>query len=118
MLIDSSHIDRCNVGVTGAAGSAINIRNSTVSFNTTAGIRLEAASTSINVDNSYVQGNLQHGVIATAGTVRLGRSSIVNNANGLNCAGGTIASYGDNLLEGNGTPSVGCPNPLTAVLKK
>ena len=52
--------------------------------------------------------------------MRLGRSTVTNNANGLNCAAGatSIQSYGDNLLEGNGTVSVVCATPLTPLQKK
>jgi hypothetical protein len=81
-------------------------------------VRLTNAGSSINLDNVFIQGHPQDGIIATAGTVRLGRSTVTNNANGLDCAGGTIASYGNNLLEGNGTVSTGCPLPLTPLQQK
>jgi hypothetical protein len=122
--IDNTRIERCLVGVVGAATSVINMRNSYVGFNGTGagatGIRVEHAGSSINLDNVFVQGHSGHGITATAGTVRLGRSTVTNNANGLNCAAGatSIQSYGDNLLEGNGTLSVVCATPLTPLQKK
>ncbi|HEX5706292.1 MAG TPA: right-handed parallel beta-helix repeat-containing protein [Pyrinomonadaceae bacterium] len=117
-FIDNSRIERCATGVLGAATSVTMIRNTTIGFNTSTGVRLENAASSINIENSFIQGHPADGIIATAGTVRLGRSTVVNNANGLDCAGGTIASYGDNALEGNGTLQTGCPTPLTPLLKK
>lgn len=102
----------------GDATSVTNIRNSFISFNTTAGVRLTNGGSSVNLENTFIQGSPGDGVIATAGTVRLRGNHIVNNANGVECAGGTIASYDDNALEGNGTVSIGCPTPLTPLLKK
>ncbi|HEX5708042.1 MAG TPA: hypothetical protein VFX96_12145 [Pyrinomonadaceae bacterium] len=122
--IENTRVERCNVGVVGAATSVINMRNSYVGFNGTGagatGIRVENAGSSINLDNVFVQGHAGHGITATAGTVRIGRSTVTNNANGLNCAAGatSIQSYGDNLLEGNGTVSVVCATPLTPLQKK
>ncbi|HYN86237.1 MAG TPA: hypothetical protein VER32_13400 [Pyrinomonadaceae bacterium] len=122
--IDNTRVERCGTGVVGAATSVINMRNSYVGFNGTGagatGIRVENASSSINLDNVFVQGHAGHGITATAGTVRIGRSTVTNNNNGLNCAAGatSIQSYGDNLLEGNGSVSAGCATPLTPLQKK
>jgi hypothetical protein len=59
--------------------------------------------------NAVVSNNTSYGISVTAspvtpGTVRLGNSVVTGNKTGANVvAGGTIETYGDNYLDGNGS---------------
>jgi hypothetical protein len=119
-FIDNTRIERNGgVGVRAGQVSVVQIRDSSVSFNTGNNLLVENASSTANVENSFFQGSPGSGVIATAGNVRLRGNHIVNNGTaGVNCAGGAISSYGDNALAGNATNIVGCTDPLPPIQKK
>jgi hypothetical protein len=106
-------------GIEIVAISVAQIRNSTFSANTTAGLNISNSSSSANVQNSYFQGSPSNGIIATAGTVHIGGNFITNNGvGGVNCSGGTIQSFLDNDITGNATNIVGCSDPLPQIVKK
>jgi hypothetical protein len=105
-------------GIECVATSVTVIRDSSFSFNTSAGLTMNNAGSSANIENSMFQGSPNHGINALAGTVRLRGNNVTNNANGLTCAGGTISSYGDNAVQGNGTALNGCADPLPPLAKK
>jgi hypothetical protein len=118
-------VDNCTIERNGANGieltavSVLQLRNSSVSFNTTSNLKVANASSSANVENSMFQGSPADGIIATAGTVRLRGNHITNNGNsGVNCAGGSILSYQDNAIAGNANQIVGCADPLPNIQKK
>jgi len=116
MYMDNTRIDRCNIGLVVAAVSVANVRNSVFGFNTAANVRVENAGSNATIENSYLVGSPGSGIITTAGNVRLRGSHVTNNATGLNCSGGTVSSYGDNALEGNGANT--CAFPLPSLPKR
>ncbi|HXI22980.1 MAG TPA: right-handed parallel beta-helix repeat-containing protein [Pyrinomonadaceae bacterium] len=118
-FIDNTRFEKNGANGVECVGTSVAvIRNSSFSFNTTSGLSINNASSSANVENSMFQGSPNHGINALAGTVRLRGNNVTNNANGLTCAGGTISSYGDNAVQGNGTALNGCPDPLPPLAKK
>jgi hypothetical protein len=118
-FIDNTRIEKNGAnGMECVATSVAVIRNSSFSFNTSSGLTMNNASSSANIENSMFLGSPNHGINAIAGTVRLRGNHVTNNANGLTCAGGTISSYGDNAVQGNGTALNGCSDPLPPLAKK
>ena len=118
-FIDNTRLEKNGAnGIECVATSVAVIRNSSFSFNTSSGLTMNNASSSANIENSLFQGSPNHGINALAGTVRLRGNNVTNNANGLTCAGGTISSYGDNAVQGNGVALNGCADPLPPLAKK
>jgi hypothetical protein len=119
-FIDNCRIARNGgVGIRGSTVSVADIRNTSLSFNVANNLLVENASSSANVENCFFEGSPGNGAIATAGNIRLRGAHIANNGTGgVNCAGGTISSYGDNAIFGNATNIVGCTDPLPPIQKK
>jgi hypothetical protein len=87
------------------------ISNSIASFNMQDGFYLQAVT--VSLDASYATGNSGDGVDFISGTLALGRSVLMNNASvGLE-AGGTLNSYKDNRIAGNGSQTSGTINAAT-----
>src|ERR1700688_4590452 len=86
--------------------------NSIASFNFAYGFYFGNVTASL--DASYASGN-DDGVYLLSGTLALGRSVLMNNsAYGLNIGGGTVNSYKDNRIAGNGVgPVFGTPGTAT-----
>jgi hypothetical protein len=87
----------------GSGGSAaISISNSVASNNGGSGIAMLGPSYTVTVDNDQISNNL-YGVHVNESTAIISRSVITNNsAYGLSNASGTIATYLDNRIVGNG----------------
>jgi hypothetical protein len=99
-----------NGGSTGAATAGIS--NSTASFNNN-GFIFNNATASLDASNATSNIN---GVYAGTGTLALGRSVLMNNSQlGLLISGGTVNSYGDNRIAGNGVGPVSAA-PAAATL--
>jgi hypothetical protein len=98
---------------TNSSGTATaSISNSIASFNFAYGFYFGNVTASL--DASYASGN-DDGVYLLSGTLALGRSVLMNNsAYGLNIGGGTVNSYKDNRIAGNGVgPVFGTPGTAT-----
>jgi hypothetical protein len=100
-------IDRVSANNNGAAGIQLfntggavsaTISNTIVIENPT-GFRFN--NLTVSVDLSTASGNGTEAINHTAGTLTLGRSSIVNNSLGVRVAGGTVNSYKNNQFSGN-----------------
>jgi hypothetical protein len=90
------------------------VSNSIASFNTLIGFFFKALTASLDASNA--SSNLSEGVYLASGTLALGRSVLMNNGQyGLDIvAGGTVNSYKDNRIAGNGTaPVFGTPAVAT-----
>jgi len=84
-------------GAAAGTGNNVMIRRSVLSGNTTAGVEADPGG-AVDVDNSAISGN---GTGVTAGgTIRLSNSDVSFNTTGLS---GTVTTYGNNRLFGNGT---------------
>jgi hypothetical protein len=120
-FVDNTRLERnSGVGIRAAQVTALEVRNSSLSFNVGSNLRIENASSFANLENSFFDGSPASGIIAAAGNVRLRGNHITNNGTaGVNCTGGgTISSFGDNAIKGNATDIVICTDPLPPLGKK
>ena len=92
-----------------------NVTDSLLSFNGSSGVQV-TGNVTVNVDHARAESNVQDGLGVSAwgnaagplGAIVVGRSVVSGNGHaGLDNNGGTIRSYGDNRIVGNGTPTVG-----------
>jgi len=106
--IDRVRIETGVFGVRAEAFASIAINDSTVTGNVNHGF-IATSSTNpaeINAERCVVTGNTGNGVTVTGSvaTVRLSNNIITDNGTGLSVgAGGTIISFGNNVIEGNTT---------------
>ena len=99
------------IGLDVYTATSATVRDSTFSRNTGAGILVEAATADVHVDSSTMTGNAD-GVKATAGVLTLSRCQIsTNKSNGINLAGGTVASALNNSIYNNGGNEVPSKTP-------
>lgn len=106
----------CVVGVDAQNGARITLRNSEVSLNSTAGVRLTQAGqlSEANIDSTSLNYN-GAAVLASAGTTaRITNNTIINNGTGLSPGGGIIVSGGDNTIIGNVTDGL----PTSTLVKR
>lgn len=87
-------------------GSSFSVKNSNLSNNTAYGIAAVGSTraTSVNVDNAMITSNDTAGVrvVGANGMVRLSATDVTLNGVGLETStGGTVASYGNNRMQGN-----------------
>jgi hypothetical protein len=101
-----------STGATAAGGSAVVIDNSEFSGSPIGISAIQPSGTSaisVMLDDSIVTNNSIYGLAASgAGTaiIRVSGTMITANATAiLNSGGGTVRSYGDNLIDGNTNPS-------------
>lgn len=105
-------LERNAFGIDARDNMRASVTSSVISGQTVTGVRTTTAggAVQINLVNSMVSHNSTAGVDAGASTtVRLLGSHIINNSTGLQGAG-TIVSSGDNVVTGNGTN--GAPNSV------
>jgi hypothetical protein len=118
------HVELENNGVGGLGGSGLMVvaaqtvnvtfTDSVSANNGTNGIYAFAGSTSIMVRNSTIANNGTNGLEAgSSTTIRVTRSTITGNGTGWLTDFGTVLSYGDNNIDGNGSANTEPPNPLT-----
>jgi len=85
---------------------AFHVKDSTFSFNTTSGIAVGPGS--VDIRHSVFSLNGVGLEALSGGTARIGRSHLFGNTTGLSAAGGsTLASFGTNVVRGNGTNTTG-----------
>jgi hypothetical protein len=94
------HANSNQNGLGTGPGANVQIANSYFTHNTQAGVQLNSAGSVVEVDTSFFESNL-NGILATAGTGRIANCRITGNTNGINFAGGSVQSYGDNKVKGN-----------------
>ena len=99
------------IGLDIFTATSATVRDSTFSRNLAAGILVEAGNADVHVDSSTMTGNAD-GVKATAGALTLSRCQIsTNKSNGINLAGGTVASALNNSIYNNGGNEVPSKTP-------
>ncbi len=104
--LDNVHIENLSLnGFEAAANSFAVIRNSVLTDSAQNGILASAGTAVVNVEDSMISFNGTNGVHAQAAstTIRLSRSSIFNNSNGIETGAGTVQSDGQNRIVGNTT---------------
>jgi hypothetical protein len=111
VVVVRSQTNRGAIGMHALRGALFVVSNSAISNNTTAGVTVEdsvGGAASANLDSCVLEGN-NNGVTAGPGgvAVRLANNNFINHFNAVNIAGGTVFTYGDNKLKGNGTDVTG-----------
>lgn len=104
--------DNSGSGIFAGSGAKVTIRNSTITANANAGVVAADANTKMNVVDSVVSHNTNFGVFAGSGTsiIRLTGCTITENGAGISESGGTVESFGDNSIRGNGSGNTGATN--------
>ncbi|HLM58943.1 MAG TPA: right-handed parallel beta-helix repeat-containing protein [Pyrinomonadaceae bacterium] len=101
---DNVRVDKSSVGFHISNNASVYMVNCVSTLNTSHGYQFEN-NTSANMDHSAAFGNGGNGLNAGAGasSVRISDVSILNNlGGGVVIAGGTVFSFGDNKIRGNG----------------
>jgi len=113
ITIEETHISNCGSsagtagGVFAQNGAKVVIHNSNISHNTASGVEAGAGA-DITVDDSSVSFNGGDAVKTSGGTARISRSAqLYNTGAAANNAGGTLTTFGDNRMAGNGTNNTG-----------
>jgi hypothetical protein len=108
-----------NTGLTGTQAINITVTDSVSAHNKTRGIAVDSYGpfpVSIMVRNSTIANNTFQGLVAdiTDATILITRSTITGNSTAWDTfAGGVVASYGDNNIDGNTSAPAEPSNPLT-----
>jgi hypothetical protein len=113
LLLDAVQVSQCNNGITvGQAAKAV-IKNSSFMHNTTTGVGVAGSGLGVELEGVLSTGQT-NGIALVAGTSRMSNCRVTNNTNGINFAGGTVITYGDNKFDGNTNESVGggIPAPI------
>jgi hypothetical protein len=107
-----------NTGLTGTQAINLTVTDSVSASNKITGITVESFGpfpVSIMVRNSTIANNTFQGLVAnnTGATILVTRSTITGNSTAWDTfAGGVVASYGDNNIDGNTTAPAEPANPL------
>lgn len=104
---DSQIIGNVSYGVVTTNGASTSIRNTRISANGLAGVRLNAGSEVVDLDTVTTDGNGTGIDVETGTSVRISNSSVVQNTVGLAINGGTIHSFQNNRIAGNGSGNSG-----------
>jgi len=115
-VFDTCQFINNNIGLDASTAAQVTVVNSTAALNTGAGFFAESSGTAsvLNLQKIIASHNGTGVQANPGGTVRISDVQVTNNAAGLNIAGGTVNSYGNNNITGN-TGSNGPPNgtPIT-----
>ncbi len=105
MVLNNVRIhDNGGTGVYAGMGSKVTIRDSVITGNGNAGVQAADANTEVYISDAVISHNTNYGVYAGSGasTVRLSNVTIGENGTGILAMGGTIETYGNNNVRGNG----------------
>ena len=104
---ENVRVSQSGTGISAGQNSKVIVKDSTFS-NSANGIDILAASFGAEVESCLIHSNTASGIRAAAGTSRIANNRITNNVTaGVNLTGGTVSSYGDNKIDGNGTDVLG-----------
>jgi hypothetical protein len=102
--IDNCKIDKNDNGVHMLAGALAVVTRSVISNNVTNGAFADSGSNVI-LDSNFIHSTATGGAtgsgVRAVGTVRMANNHIVGQQNGVNIAGGTAFTFGDNKIRGN-----------------
>ena len=108
-VLEGVHVNGNYVGVWAFDYANVTIRNSVMSQSTFAGVKSQSnlgATVTVLIEHSQSSHNGSNGVVAvgTGAVARISDVTITDNVNGLvTGSGGSIISFGNNSLDGNGT---------------
>jgi len=100
VTVDNCHLDTSFNGIGTTTGAIVQVANSFFTFNTNAGLSVQAGTSQVDVDSCDFHSNA-NGITSAASTTRIANCRISGNGNGLNFTGGVIQSFGDNKVKGN-----------------
>lgn len=106
VALSQVRVQNCASGISAGNGVVLSARDSDISLNN-AGLVASSGNVQANIDNVRFASN-GVGISASAGVVRIMKSTFFSNSTGISPAGGSICSAGDNRFAGNGsngTPS-------------
>jgi hypothetical protein len=106
VTVDLSRFEGNDCGIFSGTNAKATVRDSVASGNAEG---FCAVGGQLSIHNSVAANNSQDGVLAEGGsTIRIGSSIVTNNVvAGLNNSASTIESLGNNLVQGNGTDTIG-----------
>ena len=108
VTIENVRVSQSGNGIASTTSSKVIVKDSTFSNNSQSGIDFQTGSLGGEVDSCLIHSNGQNGIRAAAGSSRISNNYITNNSTaGVNLAGGSVASYNDNKIDGNGTDVLG-----------
>ncbi len=107
--VDGTRFDNNAIGVNAQDNTRVTVRDGVVTNNTTAGVAAQAAAGTAEVNLESVVASLNGlglsaGGSGVTGTIRMTNVTVVNNTVGIFAgAGGTVLSFVNNRIAGNGT---------------
>jgi hypothetical protein len=105
--LERVRLERNRFGVRAEDGARATVRDSVAASNNTNGYIAvsTAAAATLTLENSLATDNVNNGISAqgTLATIRIGNMVVTGNGTGLNASGGSIVSFGNNRVAGNGT---------------
>jgi hypothetical protein len=109
-VFDHVRIENALNGIVASTSVKLMVNDCVIAGNTTGGVVTLAATAEVNIDNCVISGN-SIGISNGGGTIRLSNSDIAFNTTGLS---GTVLSFGNNRISGNGSlgtaPTLIAPN--------
>jgi hypothetical protein len=106
----SSFLDIDKYAICIQGGAKVSFVDSVVSGN---GIGFHSEGGEVNIESCLAAKNLDGGVEANGGVVRVSNSTIPDNGQGLNQMSGILYSRGNNTIEGNTVDTVGTITPYS-----
>ena len=108
VTIENVTVTQSGTGLNAQAKSRVFVKNSNFTNSTNNGVDIGATSFGVDLENCLIHSNGTNGIRAGGGTSRIANNYISNNTTaGVNLTGGTVNSYGDNKIDGNGTDVLG-----------
>ena len=102
--LDNVRSDKNAIGIHVLNNASVNMVNCKTSMNTSHGVQI-ANNTSANLNSCIMFGNVGNGLNVSAGapSVRISDCAMLNNTgSGVTSGGGTVFTFGDNKIRGNG----------------
>lgn len=104
--LDRVRMERNRFGIRAADGTIATVRDSVASGNNTNGYLASSAgvAATLTLENSLAADNANNGINAqgAAASIRISNMVVTGNGTGLTASGGTIVSFGNNRIVGNG----------------
>ena len=100
VTVGASRFDANNIGFLSSTSCSAQISNTDFTLHTDSGLSVGAGTLAVDVTASHFVSNA-NGITSAASTTRIGGCSLLGNGVGINFTGGTVQSFGDNMVKGN-----------------